>query len=238
MSIFKRLFGIGSAEVNSALDKLEDPVKMTEQGIRDLKQDLTKSMQGLAEVKALTIRTRKEYESNKDKAEEYERKAILLLQKAESGQLVPEEADRLASECLSKKEQAMTAAQTHHKMLSQNEGQVAKMEQNIQSLKSQISKWENEAKTLKARAKVSEASAKLNKTLANVDSSSTINLLERMKQKVEEKEALAESYGDIASLETSVDDEINKAIGPGTGNSTPQLEALKAKLKLNQNNPE
>ena len=47
MSIFKRLFGIGSAEVNSALDKLEDPVKMTEQGIRDLKQDLTKRCMSL-----------------------------------------------------------------------------------------------------------------------------------------------------------------------------------------------
>ena len=29
----KRLFGIVEAEANAALDKMEDPVKMTEQGI-------------------------------------------------------------------------------------------------------------------------------------------------------------------------------------------------------------
>eukprot|EP01025_Chloroclados_australasicus_P014852 TRINITY_DN1702_c0_g1_i2.p1 TRINITY_DN1702_c0_g1~~TRINITY_DN1702_c0_g1_i2.p1 ORF type:complete len:846 (-),score=82.03 TRINITY_DN1702_c0_g1_i2:2094-4358(-) len=52
----KRLFGIAQAEAHSAISKLEDPVKMTEQGIRDLKNDLNKSLQSLAEVKAMHIR--------------------------------------------------------------------------------------------------------------------------------------------------------------------------------------
>lgn len=55
----KRLFRIGIAEANSAIDKLEDPVKMTEQGIKDLKSDLNKSLQALAEVKASAIRSKK-----------------------------------------------------------------------------------------------------------------------------------------------------------------------------------
>ncbi|MEH0155059.1 PspA/IM30 family protein [Limibacter armeniacum] len=239
MSIFKRLFGIGSSEINSAIDKLEDPIKMTEQGIRDLKTDLNKSLQSLAEVKAVTIRTRKEYEQHKETAISYEQKAVMLLQKAETGQLDPSEADRLATEALNRKEQEAQAAATHMKMLQQNESQVAQMEQNVQKLKSQISKWENEAKTLKARAKVSEASAKLNKTLANIDSSSTLNMLERMKEKVEQKEALAESYGQISDANVSIDDEINKAIGPGnTASSSIALQELKAKLRLNQKNEE
>nr|MCU0392033.1 PspA/IM30 family protein [Thermoflexibacter sp.] len=39
MGIFNRIFNIGKSEVHNALDKLEDPIKMTEQGIRDLKTD-------------------------------------------------------------------------------------------------------------------------------------------------------------------------------------------------------
>ena len=58
MSIFKRIFKIGQAETHSAIDKLEDPIKMTEQGIRDMKTDLEKSLQALAEVKAMAIRSR------------------------------------------------------------------------------------------------------------------------------------------------------------------------------------
>ena len=40
MNLFKRLFKLGQSEAHSAMDKLEDPIKMTEQGIRDMKKDL------------------------------------------------------------------------------------------------------------------------------------------------------------------------------------------------------
>ena len=50
MNIFNRLFKIGQAEAHSAVDKLENPIKLTEQGIRDLKQQLDKSLQSLAEI--------------------------------------------------------------------------------------------------------------------------------------------------------------------------------------------
>ena len=49
---------MGEAEAHSAIDKLENPIKLTEQGIRDLKKDLDKSLHALAEVKALEIRSR------------------------------------------------------------------------------------------------------------------------------------------------------------------------------------
>src|SRR5210317_1959475 len=79
MNIFRRLFRIGSAEANSLVDKLEDPIKMTEQGIRDLKGDLTKALEALAEVKALAIRARNDANTDTEKAKDYEKKAILLL---------------------------------------------------------------------------------------------------------------------------------------------------------------
>lgn len=82
MGIFKRLFNIGEAEANSAVDKLEDPIKMTEQGIRNLKKDLDKSLHALAEVKAMAIRSKNDVESHKNKAKDYESKAMLLLKRA------------------------------------------------------------------------------------------------------------------------------------------------------------
>lgn len=238
MSIFKRLFSIGSAEVNKAVDSLEDPVKMTEQGLRDLKEDLSKSLQALAEVKAVAIRGRNDIQQLKANASGYENKAVLLLKKAENGAIDPAEADRLASTALQKKEQATQQIASQEQALQSQEAQVAKMEQNVQRLRSQISKWESELKTLKARHKVSSAQQKLNKQLANVDSGSTIGMLEKMKDKVQEQEALAESYGDMADSNVSEDEEINKALGSGgdTGSSSASLLELKSKLGLNQKN--
>lgn len=216
---------------------MEDPIKMTEQGLRDLKVDLNKSLQALAQVKAIAIRSRNDIQQLKAKASGYENKAVLLLKKAQSGGIDPAEADRLASVALEKKEQSLQHIASQEGSLQTQEAQVAKMEQNVQRLRSQISKWESELKTLKARHKVSSAQTKLNKQLANIDSSSTIGMLEKMKDKVQEQEALAESYGDIADSNVSEDEEINKALGAGSASSqSASLLELKAKLGLQQGN--
>lgn len=230
---FSRLFGIVKAESHSAIDKIEDPIKLTEQGIRDLKKDLTTNLQNMAQAKAVLIKVRKDTEQKKELAASYEKKAILLLKKAESGGLDPAEADRLAGEALKKKESTMEQALALSKDLDVQEQQTQKLQTVIDQLKSNISKWENELVTLKARSKVADASKKLNKQLAQVDSDGTVALLERMKSKVAEDEALAQSYGEMASVETSIDSEIDKAL-LGSGDKAGQsdsLAALKAKLK-------
>lgn len=236
MSVFKRLFKIGQSEAHSAIDKLEDPIKLTEQGIRDMKKDLDKSLHALAEVKAMAIRSRNEVETEKSKAKDYENKAMLLLKKAESGDISPEDADRLASESLLKKteaEQQMARAKGDQDKFDTS---VAQLEKNVKELRSNVSSWENELRTLKARVKVADATKNLNKQLAQIDSSSTVGMLERMKDKVAQDEALAESYGDIAQESKSVDDEIDKAINTGSAETkaSDDLAALKAKMNLNK----
>jgi len=230
MGIFKRLFKVGEAEAHAAIDKLEDPIKLTEQGIRDLKKDLDKSLQALAEVKAMAIRSKNEMINTKNQADNYEQKAMQLLKRAEAGELDPAEADRLASEALRRKEDAMQQTGRAKEEKERFDVNVAQLEQNVRQLRSNISKWENELKTLKARDKVSKATKNLNKQLANIDSTSTVSMLEKMKDKVEQDEALAQSYGDIANESRSVDDEIDKALAAPTSNDDA-LAALKAKMK-------
>lgn len=232
MNLFRRLFRIGSAEANSLVDKLEDPIKMTEQGIRELKKNLGSALEALAEVKALAIRSKNDGNNYAEKAKEYEKKAILLLKRAEKGEVTPEEADRLASECLVQKEANMTSAAQSKADQAKFETHVSKLDGNIKNLRSNVKKYENELRTLRARAKVSKATKNINKQLANVDSSSTVSMLEKMKEKVAQEEALAESYADIANESRSIDDEIDKALDSGDAMSkgSDALAALKAKL--------
>jgi len=230
MSLFRRLFKIGEAEGHAVINKMEDPVKMSEQAIRDLKNDLNKAMESLAEVKAIAIRTRRDMKNNQQQATDYEKKAMLLIQKAEQGSLDANEADRLATEALNKKDQAEQEVSRTQAEVQKYDNMTANLEAKVNDLRSQISKWENELRTLKARAKVSSATKKLNKQMAGIDSSSTVAMLERMKTKVEEDESLAESYGEIAAAPKSVDDEIEKAIGASNAGSDDRLAALKARM--------
>jgi len=236
MGIFNRLFKMGQAETHSALDKLENPIKLTEQGIRDLKQDLNKSLQSLAEVKAMAIRARNDTANYKNQAQDYEGKAMKLLERAESGAMDANEADRLATEALTKKDEAVQQAARAEKEKAQFENSVAQLEANVKKLKQNISKWENELKTLKARAKVADATKNMNKQMAQIDSSSTVSMLERMKDKVTENEAMAESYGEIANESRSIDDEIDSALGDTQGaSSNKALADLKAKMAAKKN---
>jgi len=231
MNFFKRLFKLGEAEANSAIDKLEDPIKMTEQGIRDLKRDLEKSLKAMAEVKALHIRTKNDLQSYSNKAADYESKAMLLVKKASNGEMSAEDSDRLATEALLRKEENVKLAAQATKDADKFSTDVSVLEVNVRKIKSMIAKYENELKTLKARVKVSKATQNLNKQMANLDSGSTISMLERMKDKVEEQEALAESYGEIANENQSLDAEIDAALGDDAKvEATDALAALKAKM--------
>ena len=231
MGIFSRLFKVGQSEAHAVIDQLEDPIKMTEQGIRDMKTDLDKALQALAEVKALAIRSKKELIQANNIAKDYETKAILIRKKAESGEISAEDADRLATEALTKKEQSSQDAARSQTEVQTFDKNIAQLDANIKKIRSNISHYENELKTLKARAKVSAATKKINKSLAGVDSSSTIAMLEKMKDKVNQDEALAEAYGDIAGESRSVDDEIDAVLSDSNKiNASASLEALKAKL--------
>ncbi|MCB9202520.1 MAG: PspA/IM30 family protein [Flavobacteriales bacterium] len=230
MNIFKRLFRIGEAQVHSTIDKLEDPIAMTEQGIREMKEQLDKAIQALAEIKALAIRKKNEVESSKNQADEYQNKAMIILKRSSEGEIPQEDADRLASEAIKKKNQALNNSKIATQAQEKYETDVAKMQKNINELKADISKWEGELKTLKARVKVSEATKNINKSMAAIDSNSTVSLLERMKEKVEEQESLAEAYGEIVDSSKSIDEEIDSYTNQEDMQVASELEKLKNQL--------
>ncbi len=161
-SIFQRMFKVGQSQAHSAMDKFEDPIKMTEQGIRDLKKDLQGTMKSLAEVKGVSIRLKKEAEDNKRLAADYERKAMMLLQKMQSGGIDAAQAERLATEALNKKEDCSQKAVTLMQNWEQQDKMASQLQANVSKLRSTVSSYENELITLRARAKTAAATRKIN----------------------------------------------------------------------------
>lgn len=231
MSVFKRLFKLGQAEAHSAINKFEDPIKMTEQGIRDLKKDLTASMESLAQIKAMAIRMDRDKIKFAKQAEEWEKKAVLLLQRIESGAIEAAEGEKLAREALLKKEDALKkTAEAKTNAATQND-MVGKLTVKIEQLKRRVSEAESDLTTLKARARTAEATLKINKQLSNIDSSSTISMLERMKEKVDEDESLATAYGELDSIGGDLDKDIDRLLDTSSTQGDDLLADLKLKMK-------
>jgi phage shock protein A len=230
--LFKRIFRVAQSEAHAAVDKLEDPVKMTEQGIRELKQNFAVSMQSLAQVKASAIRLKKDGEDQLRIAQEYERKAMLLLQRSSKGEIDMAEAERLATEALNKKAEFeargndLLAQHVTQQQLADN------LQVKVDKLRQSITRYENELITLKARARTAESMRKINQQLSGVDSDGTVAMLEKMKEKVNQEESLAEAYGKIADNSTSIDDQIEKALKAPSASGAPSDSLLELKRKM------
>ncbi len=232
MNFLKRLFKIGEAESHSAIDKLEDPIKLMEQGIRDMKNHLESHLKAFAEVKAMSIRARNEHEKFLAKAKDYEEKASILLERAKNGDLDKEQADWLATQALILREEQIQFSKESSKNKQKIDASLSQLNANISRVKLNVDQWDSELKTLRARAVVASTTKELNKDIAQIDSSGTIAMLERMKDKVLQEEASAEGYAQLNDSDELVRVEIDTTLKEL--NAATSLAALKAKMGLNK----
>lgn len=235
MNIFKRLFRIGQAEIHAAVDKMEDPVKMTEQGLRELRQDLADATEAYAQVKALAIRTENDQAHCLQESTNYAEKAILIMQKAQAGQVDMVKAEQLAREALSLRRRFYSESEELGLQVVALQQSSREMLRNTEILKENMEKWEKELRTLKAKAKVSKATEQVNKQLAQLDTNGTVAMLERMKAKVEDQEALSKAYGEIARDKNSLKDELNSILKDDSLSIEKDLKAIKDKLGITEN---
>ncbi|SMC92149.1 phage shock protein A (PspA) family protein [Desulfocicer vacuolatum DSM 3385] len=230
--MLKRFLKVGQSNINSVIDQLEDPIKMTEQGIRDLKKDLQAAMESLAQVKAMAMRTRREANAKQKLAEDYENKAKKLLLNASKGAMDTAEAERLATLALEKQAELTSEAKRLSDEATGHETMSATINTSVSKLRSTLTTYDNELITLKARAKTAASTKKINAQLSTIDSSGTVAMLERMKERVEEEESLASAYGEILDQTDTTDNEIDKALADKTPKGSAMLEDLKKRMDI------
>ena len=227
MSIFDRLFRIGKAEANAAVDKIEDPAKMAAQILRELRENYQQAIQGEAEIKALALQHRASELQNRNSAADWEKKTNDLLDRIESKQLDEAKGTELAAKAADAHQAALNQANEFAKMAEKEESAVAVMDLKIKQIKDQIAETESRAQLINSRAKTAEVSEKINKTLSSVDTDGLMATLNRMDEKASAQEFRAAAYAQLEDSTLSTEQEINKALG--TGSSSSALEAIKAK---------
>lgn len=227
MGLLDRLFRVGKSEANAVVDKMEDPTKMTDQIIRELRENYQQAIEGEAEIKAIALGHRSEEAKAKIKAAEWEKKANDLLDLVESGKIEAEKGNGLATTAAEQSAEAAKQASEFGAMATKEESALAVMDSKIKKIKDQIAETENKAEILKARAKTADVSEKINKTLSSVDTDGLMATLDRMDKKVSAQEFRSQAYAEVQDSTLSTNEEINKVLGESSHNSA--LEALKAK---------
>lgn len=227
MNIFKRLLKIGQVEIHALVDKMENPILLIEKGIEEMKQQLSELTEGYITNRAHLIRSENLAKNKLNDAAIYQDKAMLLLQKAQQQEIDTAKADQLALEALNiKKKLTSEAAEITNEAAIYSEKNNL-LNSKIDILKFNIAKWEKELSTLKAKHLINKASEFANRQMANIDNNSTIELLEKMKTKLERQEAYNEALDEYNKQHT--EKEIDYLLSK-SDTTKEELEELKRKI--------
>lgn len=223
MGILSRFTDIMKSNINALLDKCEDPEKMVEQTLRDLREDL-------ADVKKETAAVMANEKSAARKVEECEADIRKYTTAAENALKSGSEDD--ARKLISKKQQCetqLTELQKNHDVAKTN---AEKMRQMHDKLVADIDELESRKDTIKAKVATAKAQEHMNKINTGAKSSASISAFERMEAKADKMLDAANAEADLNAGITSTEDLADKYSSGSTAAVDDELAAMKAKLGM------
>lgn len=219
MGIFGRMSDILSANINSLIDKAEDPEKLMEQMIREMQDQLREAKIEVAKAIADEKRLQQQLNQNQDQAKNWEGKAMLALKKGD---------ERLATEALKQKKSYDQLVSSVQPQWEQQNTMSSKLKDSLRALEAKIDEARRKKEILGARQKRAEAQKKIQEVMSTVSDRSAFATFDRMEQKVMEIEAQADAAVELESV--SLDEQF-KALEAGSDVSD-DLAALKAKMGM------
>ncbi len=217
MGVLDRVSTLIRANINDLISRAEDPEKVIRQLLLDMNNQLIQVKTQVAAAIADERRLQKRYEDNQKKADEWQRKAELAVERGE---------DELAKEALARKRSFQEVADGFKAQWTEQSAQVETLKEALAQLEAKIAEAETKKDLLIARSRRAKAETNIRKTLAGVDANGALSEFERMEEKVEEEEARAKAYADLDQdtldekfKQLEQEDDLNK-----------ELAALKARM--------
>jgi phage shock protein A len=221
MGIFDRLSTLFKSNINDLISRAENPEKMLNQLILDMKTQLAKAKQEAASAIADEKKLQADAEALKKQAEDWERRAMLVVQEGR---------DDLATQALMRYNEALQGAQQLHETWVRHKAETENLKVSLRQLNDKIEEAKRKKNILVARAKRAEAQARIQQTMSGMNDKSAFESFERMAEKIEDIERKALAAAELQQ-EFSGDDlqQQFKAL-EYKGSADQQLLELKAKM--------
>ena len=221
MNVLKRISDIVSSNINSALDKMENPEKMIDLSIRELEDALLRMRTDLREKNSQSRENDSLINELKDTIERWRKRAELAAAKDE---------DDMAREALLEKrkiEEKLKTAEENKRIL-ESLTKVAK--ENLADAEEKLKEMKESASVLKARARLAKDRMEVNKDANKNSNADYFRRLEEMRMKIEKWESLADiTQSDIKSEGQKTFEELERE-----NEIEKELEEIKRGIKENE----
>jgi phage shock protein A len=221
MSILDRLFRVGEAKANTVVDKLEDPVEVSQQILRELNEQLQKGIYSEADIKAIALGHRAEEKSNTDKADEWKQKAFMLMDRSDDAADDVEKAklNSLAEVAAQNQKDYTSKSQQASQNAQREEASLSVMDKKLKDLRDTINKTKNDVEVIKSQQATANASESINKAMSSIDTDGLVQTMQRMKEKVTSTELRSQAYAEVDDANLSSEKEIDKVLNTNTPTS-------------------
>jgi phage shock protein A len=219
MGMLDRIGTLLRANINDLIDRAEDPEKVIKQLLMDMNNQLLQVKTQVAASIADEKNLRKRWEDNQTKANEWERKAELAIERG---------SDDLAREALTRRNTFQQTADGFKEQYEQQAAQVAQLKDALSSLEAKITEANTKKDLLIARSRRAKTETTIRTTLTGLDSNNALTSFGRMEEKVAMEEAKASA---LAELDSDTVEE-RFALMEQESEVDKQLAAMKAKKAL------
>jgi phage shock protein A len=175
--------------VNALIGKAEDPQKMLEQLVLDMRSQLAKTKQDVAAAIADEKKLLAQVEKEKQQADEWERRAMLAVQ---------ENRDDLAKQALMRHNEHVQHAQALHETWVKHKADTEALKDQLRVLNDKIEEAKRKKNILIARARRAEAQGRIQATMAGMSDQSAFESFERMAERIEDMERQAIAAAELA----------------------------------------
>ena len=196
MSIFAKLSTVIKSNINDLISRAENPEKMLNQIILDMRDQLAKAKREVAAAIADERKLRSQLDDEIRQTRQWEHRAMLA---------VNENRDDLAKQALMRQqEHAARAASLESTWRSQAE-ETDKLKASLRQLNDKIEEAKRKRNLLVAKQRRAQAQRRIHQTMSGLSNTSAFDAFSRMAEKIEEQErqSLAQA-------------EVTEALGPGT----------------------
>ncbi|MBB3127948.1 phage shock protein A [Paenibacillus rhizosphaerae] len=201
MAIFKRLRDLTMSNINAIIDKAEDPIKMTDQYIRDMTEDLEDAEKAVAAQIAIEKKFKQLYE---------EQQALVEKRTQQAHTAAQAQNVELARRALEEKKSAEQKMNEYKASYDQNKASADNLRAKLEEMRKQLTEMKNKRETLVARYNAAKAQTEINKAMNGFSTDSATNGMKRMEEKMLQMEAQAEASNEMSAKDKSLDDEFEQ----------------------------
>ena len=197
MGILSRFFTVIRANMNSALNRAEDPTKLLEQTLLDMDSAYGKAKDQVARSVADEKRLEKSLADQKKQADKWGQRAVQAVEKGD---------DELAKEALSRKgEHSRIALQFEHELGAHTQN-VESLKDHLHELQGKIAEVRRKKSLLISKQKRAQAQDQIYKTVEGIQDSGALDTIDRMEDMPSvAANALPIAFGDWKQAYTIVD---------------------------------